>query len=381
MHVRRPAARDVPALLACGALGMSAYQLLLNYGEVSVTAGTAALLVSTGPIFVALLAAVFLGERVSARARAGTLVAFSGALVIALGQGGGVTLSGGAVLVLAAAASQAAFFVVQKPLLARYTAFEVTAYAMWAGTVLLLPFGAGVPGAVLDAGWEPLAAVALLGVGASAVGFIAWAFALARLPVSTASSTLYSVPVVAILVALLWLGELPSAASVIGGAIALAGVVLATSANADRDRARGAGRRERQRVAARAKLAATHPAADRERVGARLGGDRPVVAGPREPRTANFTFVPAGTENVSFEPASLSACSRAGGGVLTGGVTVTGGGAGVGSGGASGVATGVGSGLGVPSGRRRRGRVGVGLGVGVGVGSAASAAAAFAARS
>lgn len=90
----------------------------------------------------------------------------------------------------------------QKPLLARYSAFEVTVYAMWSGAALLLPFGAGVPGAVLDAGWEPLAAVALLGVGASAVGFNAWAFALTRLPVSTASSALYSVPVVAILVAM-----------------------------------------------------------------------------------------------------------------------------------------------------------------------------------
>ncbi len=226
--LRRPAVHDLLPLVACGALGMSAYQLLLNYGEVSVTAGTAALLVSTGPIFVALLAAVFLRERVSTRARLGIGVAFAGAMVIALGEGGGVTFSSGALLVLAAAVSQAAFFVVQKPLLARYTAFEVTAYAMWLGTVLLLPFGAGVPGAVADAGLEPLVAVALLGVGASAVGFIAWAFALARLPVSTASSALYSVPVVAILVALVWLGELPSAASVIGGAIALAGVAIAT---------------------------------------------------------------------------------------------------------------------------------------------------------
>ena len=145
---------------------------------------------------------MFLGERVSARARAGTLVAFSGALVIALGQGGGVTLSGGAVLVLAAAASQAAFFVVQKPLLARYTAFEVTAYAMWAGTVLLLPFGVGVPGAVLDA---RLGAAGRGRACSASVrrrsGSSPWASALARLPVSTASSALRTpCPVVAILV-------------------------------------------------------------------------------------------------------------------------------------------------------------------------------------
>ncbi len=224
--VRRPAARDLPAIFAAGATGMTAYQLLLNSGERTVTAGTASLLVSTGPIFVALLASLTLGERLNRRERLGLAVAFAGALVIALGQGGGVTLSGGALIVLAAAVSQAAFFVLQKPLLARYRPFELTAYAMWAGTLLILPLGASVPAAVTQAGAEPLIAVAVLALGASAVGFFAWAYASARLPVSRLSASLYAVPVVAILVALVWLGELPSTASVAGGAIALAGVAI-----------------------------------------------------------------------------------------------------------------------------------------------------------
>jgi drug/metabolite transporter (DMT)-like permease len=228
LKVRRPAARDLLAILACGATGMTAYQLLLNAGELTVTAGTASLLVSTGPIFVALLAALTLGETLDARTRLGMAVAFAGALVIALGQGGGVTLSAGALVVLGAAVSQALFFVLQKPLLARYSAFEVTAYAMWAGTLLILPLGASVPHAVTHAGLEPLLAVALLALGASALGFFAWAYALARLPVARLSVSLYAVPVVAIGVALVWLGELPSAASVLGGAIALAGVAVAT---------------------------------------------------------------------------------------------------------------------------------------------------------
>lgn len=271
--LRRPAARDLPALVAAGALGMTAYQLLLNAGEESVTAGTASLLVSMSPILAALLAAVFLRERISRRARAGIALAFVGALVIALGQGRGIAVSHGALVVLGAAVSQAAFFVVQKPLLARYSAFEVTAYAMWTGTILILPLGAGVPGAMAAAGFEPLAAVALLGVGASAVGFLAWAFALARLPVSTASSALYAVPVVAIGVAFVWLGELPSAASVIGGAIALAGVVLATrSAHAEGDGARAARRGQRQRVAPGGQRAPVRAAGEDERPRAGVGG-------------------------------------------------------------------------------------------------------------
>jgi drug/metabolite transporter (DMT)-like permease len=250
---RRPALRDLPAIFAAGATGMTAYQLLLNSGERSVPAGTASLLVSTGPIFVAILAALTLGERLNRRERTGLAVAFTGALVIALGQGGGVSLSGGALIVLAAAVSQAAFFVIQKPLLARYSAFEVTAYAMWAGTLLILPLGASVPSAVTHAGAEPLLAVALLALGASAVGFFAWAFASARLPIARLSASLYAVPAVAILVALVWLGELPSVASVAGGAIALTGVAITAGYTYRREslrrvRSRGGGPRRRRRA-------------------------------------------------------------------------------------------------------------------------------------
>jgi drug/metabolite transporter (DMT)-like permease len=254
MRMRRPAMRDLPAIVAAGATGMTAYQLLLNSGERTVAAGTASLLVSTGPIFVALLAALTLGERLNRRERLGLAVAFAGALVIALGQGGGVTLSGGALIVLAAAVSQAAFFVIQKPLLARYSAFEVTTYAMWAGTLLILPLGAHVPRALVHARVEALWAVALLALGASAIGFFAWAFASARLPISRLSASLYAVPVVAILVALVWLGELPSLASVVGGAIALAGVAITSGYTYRRESSgrirsrRGGSRRGRRAV-------------------------------------------------------------------------------------------------------------------------------------
>jgi drug/metabolite transporter (DMT)-like permease len=243
--LRRPRAGDLPALLACGATGMTAYQLLLNAGERSVTAGTASLLVSTGPLFVALLAAVALHERPEPRTRLGLAVAFAGAVVIATGQSGGVAFSTGALVVLGAALSQALFFVIQKPLLARYRPFEVTAYSMWLGTLLIMPLGAHVPRALAHAGAGPLLAVALLAFGASAVGFFSWAYACAQLPVARVSASLFSVPVVAIAVAYLWLGELPSTASLAGGALALSGVALASATTRPRGAA-GWSRRARR---------------------------------------------------------------------------------------------------------------------------------------
>jgi drug/metabolite transporter (DMT)-like permease len=232
--LRAPARRDLPRMAIAGLIGMAAYQLLLSAGERTITAGTASILVNTAPVFVALLAIRFLGERLTTRAWFGVSLGFAGAFVIAVGSGTSASVSAGALLVLGAAIAQASFFVIQKPLLRRYTPFEVTTYAIIVGAVMLLPFAGSVPRAVADASPEALAAVLFLALGPSALGLFAWAFAIARLNVSRAASALYTVPVVAILIGWIWLDELPSAAAVAGGVVAICGVMLTNISRARR---------------------------------------------------------------------------------------------------------------------------------------------------
>jgi drug/metabolite transporter (DMT)-like permease len=230
LRVRRPALADLPRIMVCGALGMTAYQLLLNAGERSVPAGTASLLVGTAPLFAALLAWAALHERVGRRTLAGAVVGFAGASVMAAsGSGSGLRLEPDALLVLGAAVVQAGFFVAQKPLLARYRAIESTCYAMWAGTLLTLPLAPWTVRALPRLDGASLAALLFLGLAASAVGFATWAYASARVSVAAAASTLYAVPVVALLIGWSALGERPQPVTLAGGALALAGVAIARS--------------------------------------------------------------------------------------------------------------------------------------------------------
>jgi len=184
-----PRRADLPRLAACALTGMAGYQLLLNAGERTVDAGTANLLVNTGPVFATLLAWAMLAERPTRRTGVGMGLGFGGATLLALTHGGGVRPSADALLVLGAAACHATFFVLQKPLLGHYRSFEVTCYATWGAALVTLP-AAGhlahdLPG--LDGG--ALASLLFLGIGSSAVANATWTYALGRIDVAVASTT------------------------------------------------------------------------------------------------------------------------------------------------------------------------------------------------
>ncbi|HEY6571702.1 MAG TPA: DMT family transporter [Candidatus Eisenbacteria bacterium] len=213
-------------IAVAGFLTIVVYAIALNAGSRTVTAGVACLLVNTGPIFTAIGAMLFLGERLGWRGWAGMFCAFGGVLLVARGMGGEFHWGGDAGLVLLAALSQAVWFGVSKPLLARHGAFVTTCRTVWLGVLFLLPFSGEAWAALRAAPPAAIASIVYLGVFPGAIGYLTWTYILSRMPASRAASLLYLVPPIAFTIAWLALGETPTLLAILGGIPIVAGVAL-----------------------------------------------------------------------------------------------------------------------------------------------------------
>jgi drug/metabolite transporter (DMT)-like permease len=223
-----PARRDLPAIVLCGVLWFSVYNVALNEAERRVDAGTAAMLVNIGPIFIAILAGLFLREGFPRTLVAGCAVAFAGVVVIGLATSEhGVEAGWGAILCIVAALAYAIAVTAQKPVLARVSGLQVTFLGCAIGAVACLPFAPTLAGDIGAARGSTIAWAIYLGIVPTAIGFTTWAYALARTTAGRMGSTTYLVPPLAILMAWAILGEAPPALAFAGGVLCLAGVGVA----------------------------------------------------------------------------------------------------------------------------------------------------------
>lgn len=231
----RVSRRDLIGLAVLGVMGNAIYQLIFIHGLQATTAANSSLILSTSPIFVALLSAVLRLERIPRLAWLGIFVSFAGLyLVIAL-KNGGLRLSAaglrGDALILLGTMLWSVSTVLAKPFLTRMSSLKYSAFTMAAGTAVYVPVAWRDMSVVAASGasWKAWGGLAFSSVFALVLGYIIWYYSVQR--VGNARTAVYSniTPIVSVLFAALLLGERLNPAQAAGAAVVLLGIWLTRS--------------------------------------------------------------------------------------------------------------------------------------------------------
>jgi drug/metabolite transporter (DMT)-like permease len=193
-------------------------------------------LIAAAPVYTTLLSVLILKEKVGLICWIGIIVSFGGQFVIAVSEMIDLVLNAGVFLLIGASISTSLYIIIQRRLLKTYTFFEVTAYPIFFGTLFMLIF---LPGLIRETPIVPPDAILLnvyLGIFPAALAYLAWAYALSKAK-STVNVTifLYLVPLIATLIAFLWLRETITIVEFFGGVIIIIGMIISNKRKEDKN--------------------------------------------------------------------------------------------------------------------------------------------------
>jgi drug/metabolite transporter (DMT)-like permease len=211
---------------------------MVAFGEQTIPSGTAALLIATMPLCVAILARVFLGERLPRLAAFGIVVGFVGVAILigpsALGGSGALDPLGlAAVMCSPISWSIGSLFASHAAVLPRRPLVATGLQMALGGVVLAAVAGLAGEFAAFDAGAvsrESFAAFLYLTVAGSLVAFTAFGWMLRVAPLPLVSTFAYVNPVVAVILGSIVLGEVVDARIAIAGAVIVFAVALIVTA-------------------------------------------------------------------------------------------------------------------------------------------------------
>jgi drug/metabolite transporter (DMT)-like permease len=224
------------ATFVLGLLGVFAYNLFFMGALERLPASRAALIIALNPVITITISAFVLGERLSRRRWLGVAIALLGvSIVITRGQFeslGAMGIGPGELSMLAAVTSWALYTIIGRKVLSGLTPLAATNYAALWGTLLLFIFATPHLGEVNASQFDGrmIASVLYLGVGGTALAFVWYYMSIKRFGASVASIFNNLVPVFGVAISVLVLGEALLPSMLIGGAIAICGVMMVSRA-------------------------------------------------------------------------------------------------------------------------------------------------------
>jgi drug/metabolite transporter (DMT)-like permease len=228
--------RQWMATFVLGLLGVFAYNLFFMAALERLPASRAALIIALNPVITITISAFVLGETLSGRRWLGVAIALLGVCIVItrgkVGSFGSMGIGAGELCMFAAVTSWALYTIIGRKVLSGLTPLAATNYAALWGTLLLALVAAPHLGELRASQFDGrmIASVLYLGVGGTALAFVWYYMSIKRLGASVASIFNNLVPVFGVAISVLVLGEPLLPSMLVGGAIAICGVMMVSRA-------------------------------------------------------------------------------------------------------------------------------------------------------
>jgi len=224
--LRLPKLNDVPIFFVGGAIGFAIYVFFINEGSKMLEASVVSFIISAAPIITAILARLFLKEKIGVLGWVSILCAFSGVGIITYFNSG-FEFNSGVIWICFAAVLISSYNIFQRKLLVRYNPLEITTYCIVAGAILLSIFAPKSFSQLVNASLVGIGAILILGVFSAGIAYLSWAFALSKAEkTSDVTNYMFITPLLTTFLGFVIIGELPHFSVYIGGALVLTGVIL-----------------------------------------------------------------------------------------------------------------------------------------------------------
>ncbi|WP_096199625.1 DMT family transporter [Bacillus sp. FJAT-45350] len=226
----KPSMKDWGMFALLGLTGIAIYNICFFLASKHAPVIKSSLFIATNPVLIVLFSAMFLKERITRNHIIGMIVALFGvAFIITDGQLLSIFeigFQGIDVILLMAVITWALYSVLGKVVLKKYSAIVSTTYAVAFGTVFLLPF------ALVETSWsdvqsaslEAWISIAHMSIFVTVISFIIYYHGIKQVGAAKASIFINVMPVSAVIMATIFLGETFTIAHGIGAILVLTGV-------------------------------------------------------------------------------------------------------------------------------------------------------------
>ena len=221
-----PKVKDIPAFIFAGFSGYAGYIVLFNIATLLSSPSTLSVINALAPAITAIVAYFIFNEKIKLIGWLSMSISFCGILILTLWDGV-LTVNKGILYMLAGCLLLSLYNISQRYLTKKYSSFDVSMYSMLIGGILLVIYSPSSITNMFSISFTSLILIIYMSIFPSIISYFFWtkAFELAK-NTTEVTSFMFVTPVLATLMGIIILGDIPKLSTLIGGVVIILGMIL-----------------------------------------------------------------------------------------------------------------------------------------------------------